>query len=43
MFFLLGKYVVVDARYANLPRFLAPYRGTQYQVKEFDESNQPQP
>ncbi|XP_068638427.1 uncharacterized protein [Aristolochia californica] len=30
-----GKYYLVDAGYANLPRFLAPYRGTRYHLQEF--------
>ncbi|XP_068638499.1 protein ALP1-like [Aristolochia californica] len=30
-----GKYYLVDAGYANLPGFLAPYRGTRYHLQEF--------
>lgn len=28
------KYYIVDAGYANTKDFLAPYRGTQYHLKE---------
>ncbi|XP_068646372.1 protein ALP1-like [Aristolochia californica] len=31
---LEGKYYLVDDGYANLPRFLAPYRGTHYHLQE---------
>ncbi|XP_068638479.1 protein ALP1-like [Aristolochia californica] len=30
-----GKYYLVDAGYANLLGFLAPYRGTRYHLQEF--------
>ncbi|XP_068634738.1 protein ALP1-like [Aristolochia californica] len=31
-------YVSEDARYANLPGFLAPYRGTRYHLQEFGDN-----
>ncbi|XP_068644390.1 uncharacterized protein [Aristolochia californica] len=33
-----GKYYLVDASYANLPGFLAPYRGTRYHLQEFGDN-----
>lgn len=33
-FYLLGKYYLVDAGYANAPGFLAPYRGVRYHLSE---------
>ena len=32
--FLLGKYYLVDARYSNKPRFLAPFRGQNYHLHD---------
>ncbi|XP_039122004.1 protein ALP1-like [Dioscorea cayenensis subsp. rotundata] len=29
-----GKYYLVDARYANTPNFIAPYRGVRYHLQE---------
>jgi hypothetical protein len=37
--FCLGKYYLVDARYPNVPGFLAPYRCTRYHLKEFSREN----
>ena len=35
-----GKYYLVDAGYANTPKFLAPYRGIRYHVKEQGLANE---
>ena len=34
-----GKYYLVNARYPNVPRFLAPYHCTCYHLKEFSREN----
>ncbi|OAY74020.1 putative nuclease HARBI1, partial [Ananas comosus] len=33
-----GKYYLVDSRYANTEKFLAPYRGERYHISQFDAS-----
>jgi len=37
----LGKFYVVDARYACRPGFLLPYRGTRYHLKDYGDRNYP--
>jgi len=32
---VLGKFYLVDARYACCPEFLPPYRGTRYHLNEY--------
>ncbi|KAL5726080.1 hypothetical protein ACHQM5_009151 [Ranunculus cassubicifolius] len=34
-----GKYYLVDGGYANTPSFIAPHRGTRYQLKEYGTMN----
>ncbi|XP_058103534.1 protein ALP1-like [Magnolia sinica] len=36
-----GKYYLVDAGFANVPGFLAPFRGVRYHLKEFRQGCQP--
>jgi hypothetical protein len=37
----LGKFYVVDARYACRPGFLLPYRGNRYHLKDYGGRNYP--
>ncbi|XP_058072322.1 uncharacterized protein LOC131221170 [Magnolia sinica] len=37
-----GKYYVVDAGYANVPGFLAPYQGVDYHLNEYGTERSPQ-
>jgi hypothetical protein len=38
---VIGKFYLVDARYACRPGFLPPYRGTRYHLKEYARRNYP--
>ncbi|XP_068649010.1 uncharacterized protein [Aristolochia californica] len=38
IFGTVGEYYLVDAGYANMPGFLAPYRGTRYHLQEFGDN-----
>jgi hypothetical protein len=35
-----SKFYLVDAGYANIPQFLAPYRGTRYHIQEQGRAHQ---
>ena len=38
---VIGKFYLVDVGYACKPRFLPPYRGTRYHLKEYSRRNYP--
>ena len=42
IFFFLGKYYLVDVRYANMKGYLAPYKSKRYHIPDFRDCSQPQ-
>jgi hypothetical protein len=38
---IVGKYYLVDARYACKPGFLPPFRGVRYHLSEYGSRNRP--
>jgi hypothetical protein len=42
MFHAAGKYYLVDSGYPNQIGYLAPYKGTKYDLQEYREASEPQ-